>query len=211
MNVTFRPMATWPHPETPERNRRGSNTFKAAWSDTLSRLEYEIGRLRGSNIIVGATFHEREITRHGWPYANARPWHPGIEVSFDTRAHGRLVYATDVCTFWQHNIRSIALGLRALRDVDRFGIAATGQQYAGWRALPSGIGRGVVFANTAEAWTTLIDAIPADALEPGGGTLTTDAAYRLAARHTHPDTGGDPERFLRVQAAYEMLRAMEDA
>jgi hypothetical protein len=46
----------------------------------------------------------------------------------------RLVYATDACDFWQHNVRSIALGLAALRAVDRYGISRRGEQYAGYRA-----------------------------------------------------------------------------
>lgn len=45
----------------------------------------------------------------------------------------RLVYATDVCDFWQHNVRSIALGLQSLRAVDRYGISRRGEQYAGFR------------------------------------------------------------------------------
>jgi len=46
----------------------------------------------------------------------------------------RLVYATDCCQFWQHNVRSIALGLQALRAVDRYGISRRGEQYSGFRA-----------------------------------------------------------------------------
>lgn len=46
----------------------------------------------------------------------------------------RLVYATDCCEFWQHNVRSIALGLQALRAVDRYGISRRGEQYAGFKA-----------------------------------------------------------------------------
>lgn len=53
----------------------------------------------------------------------------------------RLVYATDACAFWQHNVRSIALGLEALRAVDRYGISRRGEQYAGYRAaLTAGSG-----------------------------------------------------------------------
>lgn len=51
----------------------------------------------------------------------------------------RLVYATDACQDWRHNVRSIALGLEALRAVDRYGISRRGEQYAGFRgALPAG-------------------------------------------------------------------------
>lgn len=49
-------------------------------------------------------------------------------------AAGRQVFATDACELWQHNVRSIALGLEALRAVDRYGITRRGQQYAGFRA-----------------------------------------------------------------------------
>jgi hypothetical protein len=49
----------------------------------------------------------------------------------------RLVYATDACVYWQHNVRSIALGLEALRAVDRYGITRKGEQYAGFRAALS--------------------------------------------------------------------------
>jgi len=32
------------------------------------------------------------------------------------------------------------------------------------------------------------------------------AAYRVLARKTHPDAGGDPERFAKVAEAWEVLR-----
>jgi hypothetical protein len=51
-----------------------------------------------------------------------------------TDPSNRLIYATDACELWQHNVRSIALGLEALRAVDRYGITRRGEQYAGFRA-----------------------------------------------------------------------------
>lgn len=47
---------------------------------------------------------------------------------------GRMVLATDVCEDWQHNVRSIALTLEALRAVDRYG-ATQGRQYAGFAGV----------------------------------------------------------------------------
>lgn len=59
-----------------------------------------------------------------------------LQAALDTDK--RLVYATDACVLWRHNVRSIALGLEALRAVDRFGISRRGEQYAGFRAaLPA--------------------------------------------------------------------------
>ena len=110
------------------------------------------------------------------------PAHPGIEVSFESR-HGRLVYATDVCVFWEHNVRSIALGLEALRAVDRYGITRRGEQYAGWKQLGQG-------SNGSSAQ------LGADLVAHHGGV-------REALLATHPDHGGDPEDFAAVQAYRE--------
>jgi hypothetical protein len=79
------------------------------------------------------------IRRHGGLHQARKATHPdaggsaedfaAVQAAHDQR---RLVYATDVCESWQHNVRSIALGLEALRAVDRYGITRRGQQYAGF-------------------------------------------------------------------------------
>lgn len=86
------------------------------------------------------------IRRHGGVKEAQKATHP--DIGGDARDFAaiqaaqerkRLVYATDTCGFWQHNVRSIGLGLEALRAVDRYGISKRGQQYAGFRAaLTSG-------------------------------------------------------------------------
>lgn len=180
--VTFRPMALWPHPETPASRRRSRWTFKAPWSSTLDLLDRELRYLRASNAVIGAGFREVDIRLDGWPRSSARePSFPGIELSFDS-PHGRLVYATDACERWEHNVRSIALGLEALRAVDRFGITRRGEQYAGWKALPAG-------GPSPDRGAAIIR-------EHGGDV-------RRALFATHPDHGGDAEDFASVQAARE--------
>lgn len=194
----FRPLERWPHEHTD--NRRW-HPFSASWPATLELLDREIRHLRGANVIIAAGFREQDIRVDGWPRAGARvPDHPGVEISFDSR-FGRLVYATDVCAHWEDNVRAIGLGLEALRAVDRHGVSRRGQQYAGWKALPSGSG----IATIASAWEILEAAageIPKD------DTVDLDDVYRRAARATHPDTpDGSAERFVQVQAAYDFLRA----
>lgn len=182
MNATFRALPVWPYPATPANERRSRWTFKAPWSDTLAQLQDEIRRLDGTNVVIGAGFRERDIRLDGYPRSDARePSHPGVEVSFDSR-HGRLVYSTDVCAWWQHNVRSIALGLEALRAVDRYGISARGQQYAGWAQLGAG-------GPDAERGRKLV--------ERHGG-------IRPALMATHPDHDGDPRDFADVQAYREL-------
>lgn len=109
IGASFRPLAVWPYPDT--TSRRGRATFRAPWSNTLELLDREIRQLSGSAVIIAAGFAETDLRLDGWPRSGAKvPAHPGVEISFDSRL-GRLVYATDVCRWWEHNVRSIALGL----------------------------------------------------------------------------------------------------
>lgn len=181
MDFTFRPLPEWPYP--PTRSRRGWNTFSAPWSNTLNLLGRELHHLKARSPIIAAGFREQDLRLDGLPRANAlTPGHPGIEISFDTRDHGRLVYATDVCQRWEHNVRSIALGLEALRAVDRYGITRRGEQYAGWRALTTGSKDGPT-------------------IERGRALIRDAGSIREALRATHPDMGGDPIDFQSVQMA----------
>lgn len=180
--VVFRPLAAWPYPNT--RDRRGWRTFTAPWLNTLNLLRAELDKLRARDVIVAVCLTENEIRRDGYPKEQARPFHPGVEVSFTANAlpnKPRIVYATDVCEDWQHNIRSIALGLGALRAVDRYGITRRGEQYAGFMALAAG-------GPDVEAGRRLVD-------EAGG--------IREALMKHHPDHGGDPRNFAHVQAFRE--------
>jgi hypothetical protein len=198
--ASFRPMPVWPHGET--RSRRW-HPFSASWSNTLDVLDRELGHLRGRSIIIAARFREQDLRLDGWPRSGIpEPEHPGVEISFDSK-HGRLIYATDVCSHWQDNVRSIALGLGALRAVDRYGVTRRGEQYAGWKQLPAGEGRGVVIPDEDRAWAILAEA---SGIPRPRALGDLDRVYRAAAKLTHPDQGGDGEAFIRVQAAYEFLK-----
>jgi hypothetical protein len=96
IDVRLRPIPVWPYPTT--TNRRSSGVFRAAWPKTLELLDRELDYLGASNILIGAGFRDQDLRIDGWPRANAPdPLHPGVELSFDTRKLGRLVYATDTC------------------------------------------------------------------------------------------------------------------
>lgn len=173
-SFTFRALPDWPHPSTRDRRWR---PFKASYSDTESLIERELRHLNATAVILAAGFRDRDLRIDGTPRANApQPTHPGVELSFDTprvQRGRRLVYATDACHHWQDNVRSIALGLEALRAVDRYGITRHGEQYAGWLQITTGaddhptIGRGRALIREA------------------GGDV------RAAKRATHPDAGGN--------------------
>lgn len=215
MQYQFRPLNGWPFPNT--RDRRTRWTFKASWQATLNLVERELGYLNAKDIVIQADFREGDIRMDGMPRSNARvPEHPGVIISFNSK-HGPLQYASDSCDFWQHNVRSIGLGLQSLRAVDRYGITRTGEQYRGWKQLGSGIemGAGSPFS-TAEEAALWIHEHDDDGMEPHDLDLcvhyqmTSESyrreIYRSAAKLLHPDAGGNPEDFKRLSDAIALIK-----
>lgn len=175
--MQFRPISSWP-PEF-SRKKQYSNPFRAPYPDTIERLHRELGHLKASNAVIELALSESDIRLDGLPRAHARPSHPGVIVSFDSR-HGPLRYGTDAFPDWEANLRAIALGLEALRRVDRYGLGKRGEQYAGWRQLGAG----------------------EDSLAQRGAKLIAEHGGVVEAlKATHPDHGGDADDFRAVQAA----------
>lgn len=181
MDIKCRPISTFPDefhsPPT------FSNPFRSGWTATMELLTKELEKLGASGAVIELALTENEIRLDGWPRSGARPSHPGVVVSFDSR-HGPLRYGTDAFPDWQANVRAIALGLEALRKVERYGIGKRGEQYQGWRQLTAGP------VMTREEAQALLD-------EYGG--------ERKALQASHPDTGGSQEEFEKVQGARETL------
>lgn len=170
MHLTFRALPTWPYPEQTERPA----TYKVAYRQTLLDLDRELELAGASEVILGVVADVRDV-RHvrldGQLRADAKVRHPGVELSFDKRGVGRVVFHTDrhkgYASSWQDNLRAVTLGLEALRAVDRYGITSGSQQYAGFAALTAGPG---------------LVLLGEDLVKRYGGVAE-------ALKATHPDTG----------------------
>lgn len=199
MKYTFRPLGAWTEGNTPER--RSSYQFKAPWQATLHLLEDELEALDARNVVIQVDVDEADLRLDGMPRSGAKPNHPGVRVAFDSR-HGPLTYATDTYEFWQHNVRAIALGLQALRAVDRYGVTRRGEQYTGWKALPAGSGSGASQMTADEAWSILGSFGSRPIAEQRRDPDSLPRAYRLARRFAHPDRhAGDRTLWDQVEAA----------
>lgn len=180
-SLRLRTISTWPGERTPPGARRDSQ-FHASLADSLEVLDRELRMLRATDVWLEVAISPEQFRIDGRPRAHAVAGHPGVVLSFTSRSLTKeLRYATDRFWRWQDNLRAIALGLEALRKVERYGIANRGEQYAGWAQLTAG----------------------GPNRERGRDLIRRHGSVRAALMATHPDHGGDPQDFADVQAARE--------
>lgn len=188
-DISWQPIDTWPGEYTARRER---SRFDTGLGDTQALMHRELEKVGCSGrVIIEADLSRAQIRNDGHPRAKSTiP--PPIKISFPTRDLGTLVYATDKFDHWSDNFRAIALGLEALRMVDRYGITNKGQQYAGFAALPEGTeDRGDAATVIAQIARMPLDAVIADPA----------AAVRQAKFRAHPDRGGNADLFNAVTEA----------
>lgn len=195
MQMTFRPITTWPG--KPTSFSRASN-FKSSYAQTLDLLDRELRHLGAKNVVLQGFFSESDVRLDGQLRGDARPGRPGVILAFDSK-HGPLSYPCDTYSGWKDNLRAIALALEALRSVDRYGVTKRAEQYRGWQALPGPSSSAEILDRKA-AMDLLrkIIGVRAD-------LLPVIQALREAERASHPDAGGNAEDFKRVQQARSIL------
>lgn len=189
--------------------RHVRSQFDTTWTSTQRTLLAEVKYLRGHALVLELDVNESAIRKDGGLYVNARPATPAVRIAFESM-HGPLTYATDRFTTWQDNVRAIALGLEALRRVDRYGITKRGEQYAGWKQLPSGTGAEPSHMTADEAWSILGTyghgpiTVQRDRHAQDPGQLVQ--AFRRARAANHPDRrGGDRGLWDQVEQAAKVL------
>jgi hypothetical protein len=227
-DITWRPLTEWPkgRPLTPDFQREDARFARGEWksnvtgdpnsgsrytktrtplSTTLDELDRELTMIGASAIVGQLDMSERSLRVDGRLRADAVAKSPPVVLTF-TRKKVPYVFACDHFRRWQDNLRAIALGLEALRKVERYHIAQAGDQYRGWTALP---------ASTTTAFTTEQAAACLARLTANGVTaadIVRDVdvarkAYRHAAANTHPDNNGSTGNFQLVQEAKRVLGA----
>lgn len=215
IDARFTPIKSWPGKKTPANERRASNVFKATYQNTLNLLEYEIGRIGGTNILVEAYLRRDQIRNDGWPFSNATPSEPGVVVSFQSQ-FGPLRLPCDRFSSWTHNLRAIALHLENLRHASLYGVGAAGEQYAGWKQIAA---PGATMSMTVEEAARFVAEraygvdhpnAPAESMRATADGITGDAmryrkAYREAATKLHPDVNSNKELWHTLQDAKAIL------
>jgi hypothetical protein len=217
VDVQFRTLGMWPGKSTEERKPA---RFRTAWSRTCRELDFELDKLDVRKLIIEIALPAEKIRRDGMPYADARPDHPGVILSFDAPGVGPLRYPCDTFSDWQDNIRAIAKTLEAQRMIDRYGVTTRKEQYTGFAQLPpptrtdseaNGFGSHRDAAEfVAKHGIAEFEAYQTEWRNHAVDRIIGDAdyrreAYRDAAAKLHPDRSGDDAAFKKLQAAKRML------
>jgi hypothetical protein len=186
--------------------------FSASWSSTVELLARELRHLDAKGISIELDMEPRMFRQDGLPRSDARARSDGVRLSFSSK-YGPLRYETAEFTGrwgeegWKQNIRAIALGLEALRKVDRYGVSKRGEQYRGWKALPTGTDPADAIQTREQAEAVILSVVGAfyekSDIADGGPFLKE--AVRMAQRQTHPDRGGDTTEFRKVMKAAELV------
>lgn len=202
-DAIFRPLVNRP----PDRERYRSR-FRSRWLQTLHALDRELQHLGVRRAVIQIDCDESQIRQDGWPRSDARVRGPAVALSFECD-RGHLTYPCDTYNNWQDNIRAIALGLEALRAVDRYGITSNGEQYRGWKALTF---RDAEFttAEKAAEFLSRLEKVPAGKSDILASAVVAQRAYTAATTNYHPDRGGDPQGFQKILAARDTLRRHHD-
>lgn len=173
---------------------------------TMRTLRWEGAQLGAERVVVEV---DGPVRQDGYP-AVTKLRSPAIRVFIDSR-HGPLRYDVDSFVDWEDNLRGLALALEALRKVDRYGVTAHGEQYAGWKALPPGqvsLGAGVNMSRDVALKVLATEAgvdVPAD-VSPEMLQLVIGKAKGRA----HPDRHhGDRSRWDAVEEATRALKLEE--
>lgn len=201
--ITFRALTVWPGKPTPRGLRRPSR-FDTPWGKTIDLLERELEHLRARNVVIEADCPPSEIRIDGHLRANAKLNGPGVVISFDS-AKGPLRFPCDTFTDWQANVRGIALGLEALRAVDRYGVTQHAEQYKGWTALPDKTTEQKTKRQLAAEWMVQQLFQAGDKCPPTVDKILSDDemrrwVYKQLAVQLHPDRSSDDgQNFRKLQ------------
>ncbi len=180
---------TWPvgWPRTASYKRHRSRFDDPSMAKSAKAVLDEIRLLGARSTIISTNV---QLRLDGLPKSNQRRVDdPGVAVYFVLKGKPK-VLACDCWSTPEENLWAIGNHIAAIRGQQRWGVGTIDQAFSGYAALPTPqIGWWIVLGIPREA--TYSEVL---------------AAYRNLAKVHHPDAGGNPETFLKIQAAWDDAR-----
>lgn len=169
-------------------HRREGGAFKTNFAKARDELLAEIARMGGRLPVLSSNM---SLRRDGLPYAQQqRIEDPGIAVYFSYKG-SQMCFACDRYATVEANTQAIRKTIEALRGIERWGASDMMERaFTGFAQLA---------APAPDTWRNLLD--PTD----------PEGSYRRLRSLHHPDRGGNPAEFHRIQAAFEQYKASSEA
>lgn len=183
----------WPlgYIRTKERTK---SKFGRTPDQAQRELHYEIGRIGGSKLIISSNLRVRT---DGYYYATdllKKIDDPGVAIYFKRKGSDIVMCCDKYHTVFE-NIDALSRGLKALRDMDRWGVSDfIERSFAGFKALPP--------PSVKEWWEVLAFRSKPESFD------AVKSAYKLLAIQFHPDAGahGSHEMMTEINAAYNKAK-----
>jgi hypothetical protein len=180
----------WPegYKRTPESARLKSR-FMTSMDRAQRELRRQIDLLGAQDLIVSTNIPVRNDGLLYTDWMRRKIDDPGVAIYFVLSGEQQCLCCDNYPTIWE-NIYALAKGVEALRGIERWGISEFMKRaFTGFKALPS--------SDDNKPWWEILGVNKTSAAE------TIKNAYRKKAMECHPDKGGTPEKFQRIQRAYE--------
>lgn len=171
----------YPRTKHPERSR-----FQASLGYARDGLVYELRMLGAKDVILSTNI---PLRRDGFPYATYAPFKDvGVAVYFKYNGDN-VVLACDKWDRVEHNMQAVRKAIEAIRGLDRWGVSDfLKRAFTGFAALPD---------PNSENWWEIIGVTEHATKDE------VQSAYKRKLHLHHPDKGGDPEQFHRLQIAWD--------
>lgn len=183
---------SWPA-AYPRTNRPQPGRFSTSFAVARDQIIREIKLLGGRDLIISTNI---PVKNDGMPYASFRkPDDAGVAVYFMFKGN-QVAFACDKWQKIEDNMQGIRKTIESIRGIERWGVSdMLNRTFQGFKALPEGGSASAENPNGSRWWAIL-------GVDRSDDFGTVKAAWRYKCKVHHPDNGGDPEKFDKIQAAW---------
>lgn len=176
--------AGWKRTRNPQYGR-----FHVGFAKSRDLLLKEIRLLGARDAIISSNI---PLRRDGLPYANTnQPEDTGVAVYFKYKEKA-MCFASDSYRKVEDNMRALALTIAAIRGMERWGASDMMERaFTGFLQLASPM---------AFDWRDVLG------IQTDASYEDAETAYKTARSAAHPDKGGSPEAFNRVEEAFKVAK-----
>ncbi len=183
----------WPQ-GYPVTTHRQESKFKCTFAEARDGIFFELSRLGATEILISSNINPNKnglIVAGRLVYDN-----PGVAVYFKYKGEPKVI-ACDKWKFIHENFRAIEKSVEAIRGLDRWGCTnIISQAVSGMKELPMNAGESY------GAWWQILEATENSSPD------FIENNYKRLRKQYHPDMpGGDNDKFIAIQNAYEEYKA----